>query len=131
MAAKVTMLLLGGQSRPLFYGTAAVIQAEARMGKSIRDAIIGQSIADLVTLLWAGLRVGTGGVGSRLTPEEVAGWLDEAKKGEVVIFTLWDRVAEALAASGIIPTPRQTEAPGEDNALDPTSSSPRPGVESA
>lgn len=114
MAATVTTIRLGGQDRPLFYGTNAVIQAETRMGKGVRDALLGQAIGDLVTLLHAGLRVGQD---SKLTTDQVAQWLDDAKRGETVVFALWDQVTDALVASGIIPAPRRTETPAE---ADPT-----------
>lgn len=120
MAAKVVTINLGGMPRSLFYGTTATIQAERAMGKSVRDAILAQSIGDLVILLWAGLRIGAE---AKLTQDQVARWIDEAKKGDVVVFTLWDPVVEALAASGIIPQPRTTSAPPED---DPTTASPPP-----
>lgn len=125
MGTKVVAIQLSGP-RMLLYGTAAVVQAEGVMGKSVRDALIGQSVSDLVILLWAGLRVGAS---AQITRNQVMTWLDDAKKGDTVVFALWDKVAEALAASGIIPPPPTTAAPEEDE--NPTLSSPRLGASDA
>jgi hypothetical protein len=101
-------------------------------GKSIRQALVDTSMADLLVLLTIGLQIGEHN--ERLTQEQVGLWIDDAKKGEQSAYEFWNPVAEALAASGIIPAPRASALPEERGPAslsggdeDPTMSSPRPG----
>ena len=116
MAAIVTVITIGGASRPLFYGIRDAIAAEQRMGHSIRVALAETSFQDLVVLLWAGLR----GRDPKLTTDTVAGWLDQARQGESAAMIWWDTVAEGLMASGLVPRTTTSTPPAEGDGGPPT-----------
>lgn len=114
MGARVTTITLD-KDRVLFYSVAATMEAERVMGKSIRDALATTSVSDLVTLLWAGLKHQN----PRLKVDDVAGYLDTAKRGPQSVLLMWNSVADALIASGILPEPASQEGAPTDPPIPP------------
>jgi hypothetical protein len=114
MPAEVRTLQLHGERR-IFYRVTDAVEAERRMGKSIRQALAETSVSDLILLVWAGLRHGD----AKLTPDQVMRWMDDLKQGPTAAFSLWNSVAEALVASGILPPPPPA---GEVPDVDPLAS---------
>lgn len=96
------------KERVLFYGTGDLLEAERRMSKSLVRALGEKSLTDLVVLLWAGLRHQD----AKLTPDGVMKAIDKARqRPDVSVFMLWEKVADALVESGMLPASEPTEAP--------------------
>ena len=109
MAAKVLKIRLD-VDRILFFRTQDIVDAERRMGKTIRQATMDLGVTELVTLLWAGLRHQN----DKLTTDMVSRYVDTARQAEgASVFELWDVVAKALMDSGILPRVDQGEVPAD------------------
>lgn len=103
---RVTSIALD-TDRVLYYRVTDVMAAEQRLGKSVDLTIAERGFIGLTTMIWAGLRHKD----EALTIDAVARMMD---KSPLRYTELWNRVAEALIASGLVTGPREgadTERP--------------------
>lgn len=113
MAKGVTGIALDRERR-LFYRISDGCDIETALGESFTQAIARHGFREVVVFLWAGLRHED----DKLTQERLKRILDRC---DVDLNTLWEKVGEALVASGLLRTGN-----GNGDAPDPTSA-PRPG----
>jgi hypothetical protein len=112
--AAVTSVKLD-KDRLLFYGTVDLIEAERRMGKGFYQALEDRTMGDLVTMLWAGLKHQE----AKLTIEGTAKVLDVAKRNGTSSYLLWNKIVDALTASGVLPESDQAQPPDPTSAPSP------------
>lgn len=109
MGKAVTGIALD-KDRVLFYRVRDAYDLEGALGgESIEEALSKRGYRRLVAFLWAGLRRQE----EKLTQQDVIKLLDRA---DYDYATLWDKVATALADSGLL-----RRVVGDENGADPTS----------
>jgi hypothetical protein len=103
------------RDRGLFFRTRDLVDMETALGnESVEEAIAKRGYKRLVVFLWAGLRYNE----ERLKQEDVLKMID---KTDLSYIQMWDKISEALVASGRLPKP------GESDAAVP-SQAPAPGT---
>jgi len=92
------------RDRGLFYRTRDLVDMETALGnESVEEAIGKRGYSRLVIMLWAGLRHAE----DRLKQEDVLKMID---KTDLSYIQMWDKVSEALVASGRLPKPGESDA---------------------
>lgn len=116
MSKAVTGITLAGADRRLFYRWRDAVDLETALGgESIEEALGHRGARRLVAFLWAGLKHGE----ERLKQDDVVKMMDRspADYGD-----LWNKVSEALVASGLLArpdaeaVPQQAHDPGTTGA---------------
>lgn len=110
MGRNVTGITLDRERR-LYYRISDGCDIETALGMSVIQALGRAGFREVVVFLWAGLRHED----DKLTQERLKRILDRC---DLDLAALWEKVTEALIASGLM------RAPGPESAPDPTSAPP-------